>query len=213
MGAVAELGRIEQELLVPALDIGGYLALQRALLQPLRRPFFPRGLAMLAVWIGGCALLGLGLGWLSVQQGWMGELWLARGDSGREWRLGGSTVVFAGLGLWLLGLAMGMLLCLRQQMRLLRWLHREAGEMLGAHNLMMGEHGMLWRNASRSVLLPWGRVNRLVATPGQLFIVVDQASALWLPEPVLAALPDRAAFMAYLESRIPRLAPPKPARA
>ncbi|ONG44595.1 hypothetical protein BKE38_28040 [Pseudoroseomonas deserti] len=211
MGLVAELGPIEQELLVPALDIGGYLALQRALLQPLRRPFFPRGLLRLTLWIGACMLLGLGLGWLSARQGWMGELWLARGDTGQDWRLGGAAVVFAGLGLWMLGLTMGVLLCMRQQMRLLRWLHREAGEMLGAHNLIMGEHAMLWRNASRSVLLPWARVNRLVATPGQLFIVVDQASALWLPEALLAALPDRAGFMAYLESRIPT--PLKEARA
>ncbi|WP_419898510.1 hypothetical protein [Roseomonas sp. USHLN139] len=208
---MAELGRIEHELQVPALDVAGYLALQRALLQPLRRPFFPRRLVMMILWLGFCVLLGLGIGWLSVQQGWLASLWLMRADTGQEWRLGGAAVAFAGLGLWMLGLAMGVLLCLRQQMRLLRWLHREAGEMLGAHALIMGEHGLLWRNASRSVLLPWRRVNRLVATPSQLFIVVDQASALWLPESLLAALPDRAGFMAYLESRIP--APPKESRA
>jgi hypothetical protein len=211
MGAVAELGRIEQELLVPALDLGGYLALQRVLLQPLRRPFLPSGLLRLLLWLGAAVLAGGALGWLSVSQAWSAELWLARGDSGREWLLGGPHLVLGGLGLWLLGLAIGMLVCLRQQSRLLRWLHREAGEMHGAHRLMMGEHGMLWHNASRSVLLPWARVSRLVAAPGQLFIVVDQASALWLPEPLLASLPDRAGFMAYLESRIGR--PALPARA
>lgn len=199
MSAEQELGAIDYAFDVPALDPAGHRALQRALLRPLqRRPLWWRGL-MLLVWAGGGPAIGL----LLARQNWFAMLWFGRGDTGEMWKLDAGATLLVGLGLLLGGLFGGIATILVQQVRMVNRVHADGGPLYGAHRLLLGEHGMLWRNASRTLILPWSQVTGLVPGRDQLLVIFDRVSAVWLPESLLAGLPDRAAFMAYLQSRIP----------
>lgn len=214
MSAIDEIGPVHYVLQVPGLAFDHYMKMQRTLIRPSRdagrhggtpvqqqptrlRRAWRWFLGTLPWWlIGGLA------GYLaSSELGGIG-LWISLEDTDLGWSISLAGVIGIAFGLVLLTLLASVLVAQVFQRKLLRRLHAAGSGIFGAHELVFGRDGILWRNASRCLIVPWSQVTRLAPGPEMLVIVADQISGFWLQEGVLAALPDRAAFMTYLGERI-----------
>ncbi|MBP0494267.1 hypothetical protein [Roseomonas indoligenes] len=194
-GVEAAAGPPRYALQVPALGLADYGRMQVVLMRAASvRPGWRRRLLGLA---GGC-LVGGTAGYLAASREVSAEMWLVSGRDGWAWSLDGFGLVLAVLGVVLATvLALGVILSSRQR-RGIHALHAAAGDLLGAHELLLGEDGLLWRNPSRTLLVPWSRVTGAVRQGGMLLIIADRISAFWLPEALIAAHPDRAGLESLL---------------
>jgi hypothetical protein len=201
MSLEAEIGPIRYTLDVPALDEAGYARLQRSVMAPIlaprRRPLWNIAIVLVA----SAAIGGLG-GYLASSWSLDAQMWIGNLETGEGWELGGSDIFLATIGLILFSFLLAILLIRLNQRRALRRLHRASGGILAAQRLHFGDHGILSRNEGRAELLLWPRVTGLVPARGYLFILIDQASAFWLPEELLASLPDRDGFLRFLRAQI-----------
>jgi hypothetical protein len=201
MSLEAEIGAIHYTLDVPALDEAGYATLQRTVMAPIlsprRRPLWNIAIVLLA----SAAIGGLG-GYLASRWSLAAQMWIGSFETGEGWELDGSDIFLGAMGLVLLSFIGAMLLVRLNQRRALRRLHHASGSMLAAQLLDFGDHGILARSEGRAGLMLWPRITGLLQAPGYLFILVDQASAFWVPEDLLARLPDRDGFMRFLRAHI-----------
>lgn len=202
-----QLGAVAYTLQVPALSLDDYVRMQRLLLRPdlnvnaastARTKRANRFLSWKTlVWI----VIGGLVGWAAGVNGWTAELWIGIEDTDAGWLLGGKAVIVLAFLLMLVSVFFGVMYLSRAQRSLLRDIHGAGGGLFGAHDLYFGEGGILLQNASRSALVPWSVITEIVADKGVTFIIADRISAYSLPESLLAAMPDRAEFMHYLERK------------
>ena len=192
----AAAGPVRYALQVPALGPEDYARLQGLLLRGAApQPGWRRRLGGL---LGG-ALVGGAIGFLAAFWEVTAELWVASAREGWLLSLDGFGVLLAILGVVVATLlALGVILISRQR-RGTRALHAAGGELFGAHELMLGDDGLLWRNVSRTLFVPWPRLTGAVRQGGMLFLLADRISAFWLPEALVAAHPDRAGLEALLQ--------------
>lgn len=202
-----KLGAVAYTLQVPALSLDHYVLMQRLLLRPdLKVNAASTAKAKRAnrflnwktlIWI----VIGALVGWAAGVNGWTAELWVGIEDTDAGWLLSGKGVVMLAFLLMLVSVFFGVMYLSRAQRNLLRDIHSAGGDLFGAHQLHFGEGGILLQNASRSAIVPWSVITEIVADKGVTFIIADRISAYWLPESMLAAMPDRAEFMRYLEQQ------------
>ncbi len=202
-----QLGAVAYTLQVPALSLDDYVRMQRLLLRPelkstpalnaaSRRPNkFLSWKTLIWIVIGGL------VGWAAGVNGWTAELWIGIEDTDAGWLIGGKGVIMLAFLLMLISVFFGVMYLSRAQRSVLRDIHAAGGELFGAHELYFGEGGILLQNASRSSIVPWSVITEIVEDKGVTFIIADRISAYWLPESMLAAMPDRAEFMRYLEQQ------------
>ncbi|WP_338664386.1 hypothetical protein VQH23_04300 [Pararoseomonas sp. SCSIO 73927] len=195
----AAAGPPRYALQVPALGAADYARLQAVVMRPAAaRPDWLRRFLGLAA----SCLVGGAAGYLAAAWELSAEMWVASGRDGWAWSLDGLGIVLAILGGVLATLlALGATVLSRQR-RAIRVLHAAGGEIFGAHELLLGEEGLLWRNPSRTLLVPWSRLTGAVREKGMLFLVADRVSAFWLPEALIAAHPDRAGLEALLRRHV-----------
>jgi hypothetical protein len=203
MALEARIGAVDYRLQIPALSFASYLRLQRVLLRHprsgSRRRFGWSSLGSLALWLGVGAALGAVLGVLTAANELVGGLWVGINGTELGWELSGTGLMLS-VFLVMVLTAIGGTLCVnRMQRTLLAKVHSAAGELYGAHVLAIGERGLVLHNLARVLFVPWSAVTRVSRDQDGIFIVADHVSAFWLTESVLAALPDRAAFMACVE--------------
>ncbi len=193
MDAIA--GPVRYVLQVPALRPEDYARLQAVLLRSAApRPSWRRRLAGL---VGG-GLVGGAIGLLAAFWDVRAELWVTSARRGWMLTLDGPGILLATLGVVLATvLASGMILVSRQR-RGIRALHATGGELFGAHELLLGDAGLLWRNVSRTLFVPWSRLTGAMRQGGMLLLFADRISAFSLPEALVAAHPDRAGLEALL---------------
>jgi len=202
-----QLGKVAYTLDVPALSLEDYVRMQRLLLRPdlkvnpastAKAKRANRFLSWKTlIWI----VIGALVGWAAGVNGWTAELWIGIEDTDAGWLLGGKGVIVLALLLMLISVFFGVMYLSRAQRSLLRDIHAAGGGLFGAHQLQFGEGGILLHNASRSAIVPWSVITEIVADKSVTFIIADRISAYWLPESLLAAMPDRAEFMHYLEQQ------------
>ena len=197
-----KIGAVDYRLRVPAIAYPGYLRMQRVLLQQPaarggRRTRWSSWLVLI-----GCGVVGGVLGATASAGDWTAELFIGVADSDDGWFLGGRGVLVLAFVLMAVSLAGGMFVLQRVQSRILRNVHAAGGELFGAHELAFGQGGIYLSNVARRALVPWSAVTGVVKDLDGIFIVADHVSAFWITENVLAALPDRAGFMAYLAQRM-----------
>ena len=200
-----QLGKVAYTLDVPALSLEDYVRMQRLLLRPdlksasrtarKRRGRFWNWQTWVWVAIGGA------LGWAASAYDLTAELWIGVADTDVSWLFGGLGVTLLALGLLVISVFFGVFYLSQTQRLLLSDIHAAGGELFGAHQLHFGEGGILLQNTSRSAIVPWSAITEIVADKGVTFIIADRISAYWLPESLLAAMPDRAEFMHYLEQQ------------
>jgi hypothetical protein len=192
----AEVGPVRYALEMPALGAADYARLQAVLLRglPRARPGWRGRLAgfLVALVAGGTG------GYLASEWDVTTEFWIGSARQGWQWTLDGFGVVLAVLGMMLATLLLFALPVRARQHDALRALHAAGGELFGAHALLLGERGIFWHNASRTLVVPWSRITGAVRREGMLFLLADRISAFWLPEAVIAAHPDRAGLEAFL---------------
>lgn len=198
-----ETGPIHYRLDIPALDLPHYLRLQavvwRRLLLAHRRQAW--GNSLLSCVGGG--LIG-GLGAFAAARFQLDiQLWAGFGEEGGGWLLEGFGMLMLGLGLFLVLLLALRLVSARQARWQLRVLHESNRNVLGAHELLVAEKGIGWRNPGQTFFHDWSQITGLQPQGDMTFIIADQISALGLPEAVLNAMPDRQGFLAFLRARIP----------
>jgi hypothetical protein len=201
MSLEAEIGTIHYTLEVPALDEAGYAKLQAAVMAPILSPRRRPLLNIAIVLVASVAIGGLG-GYLASYWSLNAQMWIGSFETGEGWELGGSEVFLGTVSLILLTFILAMVLVRMNHRRMLRRLHHASSRLLGLQKLDFGENGILARNEGRASVNLWSRVTGLREAPGYLFITVDHASAFWLPETLLARLPDREGFMHFLRARI-----------
>lgn len=197
--AEAAAGPVLYVLRVPAIGPEDYARMQTLLV----RGAWPGGVrwGRLLAGLAGGALFGGLAGWLASVWDLQAELWVM--SPRKDWQLGleGLGIVLGALGVALATLlAMAVSLGSRRR-RGLRALHAAGGELFGAHDLLVGEDGLLWRNASRILFVPWSRMTGGVRRAGMVYLLADGVSAFWLPEALVAAHPDRAGLEALLRER------------
>ncbi|MFT8243551.1 hypothetical protein [Roseomonas sp. BN140053] len=197
----AALGPVHYALAVPALGPADHLRLQGLLLRAATGPRRGWG-SNLAGLLGGSVVGGLG-GYLAAAWDLQAGLWVvSTRHAGWNWELDGLGAFLAALGL-VAATLLGMALLLRgRQRRALRALHAAGGEIFGAHELLLGEAGLLWRNPSRTLFVPWSRLTGAARKDGMLFLLADRISAFWLPEALLAGHPDRPGIEALLRRHV-----------
>ena len=200
-----QLGKVAYTLDVPALSLDDYVKMQRLLLRPdlksasrIARPRRGR-LWNWKTWI--LVAIGGTLGWAAAAYNLTAELWIGVEDTDAGWLFGGLGVILLALGLMLISVFFGVFYLSQTQRLLLSDIHAAGGDLFGAHKLHFGEGGILLQNASRSSIVPWSVITEIVEDKGVTFIIADRISAYWLPESMLAEMPDRADFMRYLEQQ------------
>ncbi|QEI08700.1 YcxB family protein [Pigmentiphaga aceris] len=200
-----QLGKVAYTLNVPALSFDDYVRMQRLLLRPdlksascIARKRSGR-IWNWKTWI--LVVIGGSLGWAAGAYDLSAELWIGVEDSDAGWLFGGLSVILLALGLMLLSVFFGVFYLSQTQRLLLGDIHAAGGGLFGAHQLQFGDGGILLHNASRSSIVPWSVITEIVADKGVTFIIADRISAYWLPESLLAAMPDRDDFMRYLEQQ------------
>ncbi|WP_458096464.1 hypothetical protein [Roseomonas sp. WA12] len=188
-------GPSRYSLQVPALSERDHARLQAVLLRgAAQRPDWRRRLGGLAAG----SLVGAAAGFLAAHWDIAAELWITSGRTGGVWSLEGPGILLAVLAVVLATmLALTVILTSRQR-RAMQSLHAAGGELYGPHELVLGEHGLLWRNPTRTLLVPWSRLTGAVRTGGLLLLIADRISAFWLPEALIASHPDRAGLEALL---------------
>lgn len=200
-----QLGQVAYTLDVPALSLDDYVRMQRLLLRPDLKSASriarkrPGRLRNWKTWIW--VVIGGLLGWAAAACHWTAELWIGVEDSDAGWLFGGAGVILLALGLMVISVFFGVFYLSQTQRLLLSDIHAAGGGLFGAHQLQFGEGGILLHNASRTAIVPWSVITEIVADKGVTFIIADRISAYWLPESLLAAMPDRAEFMRYLEQQ------------
>ncbi len=192
-------GTARYVLQVPGLGFDDYVRMQAAMLRP--DPAKPaRGWRGTLLGLAGGGVLAIIGFWLAGRSDLRAEFWMESGN----WFLsltGLEVVVLLSclLAAMLLGWALVTVLRYR---RLLRRLHEDGGAMHGAHELLVGDAGLLWRNDSRIVFVPWAEMTGAARLDGMLFLFASRVSAFWMPEAVLAAQPDRAGLLALLARHV-----------
>jgi hypothetical protein len=196
------IGAVDYRLDIPAIALPGYIRMQSALLRPSAARGGRRGRWSSLVFIAVCAMVGILLGVAASAHEWTAELFIGTEDTDTGWFLGGRGVIVLAFVLMAITTLVGVIALQRAQFRILRNVHAAGGELFGAHTLWFGEHGIHLHNVARSAFVPWSSVTGIAKDIDGIFIVADHVSAFWITENVLAALPDRAGFFAYLERRM-----------
>jgi hypothetical protein len=197
------LGAVDYRLQIPALSLAGYVRMQRVLLLP--QPGGPgRTRSRWSSWrsliLG--VVVGIVLGVMASAYDWTAELYVGIDDSDAGWLVGGRGVLVLAFMIAAVTTLCGIIALQRAQARILARVHAAGGELFGAHDLTIGDGGIFLHNVARTTFVPWSAVTRVVQDRDGIFIVADHVSAFWITENVLAALPDRAAFLASLERRM-----------
>lgn len=194
-----QAGVVRYRLRVPALDLPGYMALQRVAAAKLRGGGWRRLLTFLVL----CVLIGGPLGYAAAHWNLRARLWITSDlHASKGWMLLGGEVFFLGVALVMLTALALVVVQVMAVRRTLRAYHRASGEVLGAHELLLGEKGLVWRNRARVVFVPWSQMSGIVTTPGTVFLMTEGPSAFWLPETFLAGLRERQGVMDYLRRHI-----------
>jgi len=195
----ARVGVVDYRLQIPALSFASYMRMQRVMLQrPHTRSRKRLGWSLLGVFAVGL-VIGIPVGLLIAAHELSAGFWI--GIDAVEWGWdagGGGLLLFVFLPMAVMA-AGGMLFLHRAQRAMLVKVHAAAGELYGAHVLAIGERGLVLHNVARVLFVPWSSITLVASDQDGIFILADHVSAFWVTENVLAALPDRAAFMAYLD--------------
>lgn len=194
----ARIGVVDYRLQIPALSFASYMRMQRVLLrQPGTRSRKRVGWSWLrSLAVGGA--IGVVLGVLTAVHELSAGFWIGIDALELGWNAGGGGLLLFVFLLMAVTAVSGMVFLHRAQRAMLVKVHAAAGELYGAHVLAIGEQGLVWHNIARVLFVPWSSITRVAPDQDGIFIVADHVSAFWVTEGVLAALPDRAAFMAYL---------------
>lgn len=195
------LGAVDHRLQIPALALPAYIRLQRVLLRQPPSTARKRTWASSLIFLIACMVTGGIVGVLTSALDLSATLWVGIDDTDAGWVFEGREVVLLAFLLMVVTAVCGALQLQRHHRRMLRNVHAAGGELFGAHELVIGEGGLFLHNVARSQFVPWTAVTRVVDDEDGIFIVADHISAFWVPESVLSALPDRAAFMACLDRR------------
>ncbi|MBS7812075.1 hypothetical protein [Roseococcus pinisoli] len=196
-----QAGGVRYRLQVPALELPGYMALQRVAGAKVRGA--GSGWRRLLTGLLLCVLIGGPLGYAAAHWNLRARLWISSDlHEAKGWILMGSEVFFLGVALVMLTALALVFLQVMAMRRMLRAYHRASGEVLGAHELLLGEKGLVWRNRTRVVFVPWSQMDAIVTTPGTVFLMTEGPSAFWLPESLLAGLRERQGVMDYLQRHI-----------
>ncbi|MBC9207782.1 YcxB family protein [Roseomonas aerophila] len=209
MSLEAEIGPVHYTLHVPALDQAGYTKLQTAVMMPVLYPR-RRPLLNIIIVLVVSAVVGSMIGYLASKWSLSGQMWIGSLETGEGWALSGSEIFLAAAGLVLFAFILALMLVRLNHRRMLRRLHDASSRLLAPLTLSFGEGGILSRSEGKASINPWPRVTGLREMPGYLFILIDHATAFWLPESTLANLPDRDGFMRFLKDRIGQPAPVVP---
>ena len=198
----ARIGVVDYRLQIPALSFVSYMRMQRVLLrQPGTHSRKRAGWSWLrSLAIGGA--IGVIIGVLTAAHELSAGFWIGIDAMELGWNAGGGGLVLLVFLLMAVTAVGGMLFLNRAQRAMLVNVHAAAGELYGAHVLAIGERGLVLHNIARVLFVPWSSVTRVAPDPDGIFIVADHVSAFWVTEGVLAALPDRAAFMSCLDRRM-----------
>jgi hypothetical protein len=196
------LGAIAYRLKIPAIDLAGYVRMQLLLVRPSSARGGRRSRWSFVPFMLVCCVVGVALGVSASVYDWSAELWFGTTDGDAGWVLGGRGVIVLGFLLVAVTTICGVIALQRAQFRVMRNIHAAGGELFGAHDLLIGEGGVYLHNVARSAFVPWSSVTRVAQDKDGIFIVADHVSAFWITADVMAALPDRDAFMRYLEQRM-----------
>ena len=188
-------GEARFRLSVPGIGLDDYARMQRIMLRAGTPPSRWRG--RLLGFAGGVVLAGVGIGLVTAYQ-IESEFWISSLSDGWVWSANGFEVLLLVLGLLAAMLLAWGVLAGRGYARAIRRLHAGGGGMHGAHELLLGEAGLLWRNDSRITFVPWTEITGAERAQGMLFLLASRISAFWLPEDVLAAHPERSGLLALL---------------
>ncbi|MBE9607070.1 YcxB family protein [Acetobacteraceae bacterium H6797] len=197
-----ETGEIHYGFKVPALDFANYLNLQRVVWRRLlvgrkRRAWLKIIIAcIIGGVLGGLGAWGAGVINLDVQ------LWIGFGDEGRGWLIEGFDFFLLSMGLVLGMLFLARFLAVWRTRMQLRIVHEVNSATLAAHEILIGDKGVIWRNEKRVFFMPWSEITGMQSFGGMLFLVCDDISALWIPEALIQTMPDREEFLAFLRARI-----------
>jgi hypothetical protein len=195
----AQIGAVDYRLRIPALSFSSYMRMRRVLLrQPgIRSPKRVGRSWLRALAIGGA--IGAVLGVLTAVHELSAGFWIGVESLDMGWEVGGRGLLLLAFLLMVVTAVCGLLCLNRAQCAMLVKVHAAAGALYGAHLLAIGERGLVLHNVARVLFVPWSSVTRVEPDQNGIFILADHVSAFWVTENVLAALPDRAAFMAYLD--------------
>ena len=202
MAMEARIGVVDYRLQIPALSFASYMRMQRVMLrQPRTRSRKRLGWSWLgALAIGG--VIGVLLGLLIAVHELSAGFWIGIDAVEWGWNAGGGGLLLFVFLLMAVTAVGGVLFLHRAQRAMLVKLHAAAGELYGAHVMAIGERGLVLHNIARALFVPWSSITRVAPDQDGIFILADHVSAFWVTENVLAALPDRAAFMAYLDRHL-----------
>ena len=202
MAMEARMGVVDYRLQIPALSFASYMRMQRVMLrQPRTRSRKRLGWSWLgALAIGG--VIGVLLGLLIAVHELSAGFWIGIDAVEWGWNAGGGGLLLFVFLLMAVTAVGGVLFLHRAQRAMLVKLHAAAGELYGAHVMAIGERGLVLHNIARALFVPWSSITRVAPDQDGIFILADHVSAFWVTENVLAALPDRAAFMAYLDRHL-----------
>lgn len=195
----ARIGVVDYRLQIPALSFASYLRMQRVMLrQPRTRSRKRSGWSWLGVFAVGM-VIGIPLGLLIAVHELSAGFWIGIDAMELGWNAGGGGLLLFVFLLMAVTAVGGMMFLHRAQRAMLLKVHAAAGELYGAHVLAIGERGLVLHNIARVLFVPWSSITRVAPDQDGIFIVADHVSAFQVTENVLAALPDRTAFMAYLD--------------
>jgi len=192
-------GPVHYALRLPALGPAEYARLQAVLL---RGTMVRTGWRRHLVGLAAAVLVGTVTGVFASYWDVGAELWIASARTGWMLSLDGFEVLFAAIGVAAVTTAALGLTLLSRQRRAVRALHAAGGDLFGGHDLLLGERGVLWRNPSRVLFVPWPRLTGAVRDGGMIFLLADRISAFWLPEALVARHPDRAGLEALIRRHV-----------